>query len=142
MAMCVNVGCINEALFSETCVLCSSGKLPSPQELIRNARKPPAPPHANFVGCVEEFAEKRHKLSAINIAGNSSDQDGGLTVVGIDDLKLHHQTTPRANYSIWYTRNVTGHSINVYGIGTHVGNTNKVYKVFFHNGKEKTIELA
>ena len=136
MPTCQIPGCDRDALFSPICAMCGEGKLPSPEEIARNAKKP-VKPFVVWIGQTQALATERQQLSALNIAGNAASGDGSLTTV--QGLALHHQTTPRVNFSIWYIRLVSGVSIQVYGIGEHVGKDNSKYKIQWHDGSNKTV---
>ncbi|WLI91651.1 hypothetical protein Q4S45_11175 [Massilia sp. R2A-15] len=145
MPVCTTLGCDNEAIFAPTCAMCSLGKIPGPEEVGRSSRPKAlavvavAQPKATFMGTLANANWDRESKSAEKIAGNPSSGDGATTTVG--GLALHHITTPRANYSIWFRR-TSGHEIAVYGVGKHVGRDNKKYSIEFYDGSTKNVTLS
>jgi hypothetical protein len=114
------------------------GKGPSATEKARY--KPPVvSPYVTWMGNIRDICNEREQRTALNLAANASSSDGALTVV--EGLRVHHVTTPGANFSIWFIRNVSGINISVYGRGRHVGQTNKKYDVDWYDGKSVTVHL-
>ena len=140
MAECITEGCSNEALFTTTCAFCSMGKLPSAREIESYIPKPRVvEPYVTWMGSIQNQFNEREEKTALKIAGSASDGDGGLTTV--KGVRVHHMTTPRANYSVWFVRNVSGVNITVYGLGTHKGRGNKRYAVQWYDGSTVEVNL-
>lgn len=138
MAECITAGCANQALFTTICGFCGMGKGPSAAEIARY-KAPIVQPFVTWMGTIKGQFSSQQENRAITIAGNPSRGDGGLTTV--KGLSVHHCTVPRVNFSVWFVRNVSGIQITVYGLGRHVGNTNKKYDVDWYDGSSVTVNL-
>lgn len=138
---CETPGCGYIALTPPLCSLCAMGKGPSEAEAKRNLAKEAGKPKVKYMGAIEELKDlkgyNRHVKSAESFA-LSPNSDGSLTTIG--DLKVHHRTVPRANYSIWYRRTAQN-AISVYGFGRHIGKDNKNYEIEWYDGKTKKVTL-
>jgi hypothetical protein len=138
MAECITEGCSNQALFSTICAFCALGKYPSAAEKARY-RPPVVQPFVTWMGTIHDQFDDQQEKKALTIAGSPSSGDGSLTTV--NGMRVHHHTVPRVNFSIWYIRNVSGVQITVYGLGRHIGTTNKKYDVIWYDGSSITVNL-
>lgn len=138
MAECITEGCANQAIFSTICAFCGLGKGPSDAEKA-HYRPPVVMPFVTWMGTIRDSFTPQQENKALTIAGSPSSGDGALTEVR--GLRVHHITVPRVNFSIWFIRNVSGIQITVYGLGRHIGKTNKKYEVQWYDGSSPTVNL-